>query len=59
MREYCFYSIFIWAFGAVKKRELESLLSGVYSRDWVEDFEEPDEQTIEEGRKTIEFLIKR
>lgn len=44
---------------AVKKREVESLLSGVYSRDWVEDFEEPDEQTIDEGRKTIEFLLKR
>lgn len=38
---------------------MKSLLSGVYSKDWVNDFVEPDESVIEEGRKTIDFLLKR
>lgn len=33
--------------------------SAVFSKDWVEDFVEPDEATVEEGRKTIDFLFKR
>ncbi|CAM9128034.1 unnamed protein product [Scytosiphon promiscuus] len=34
------------------------LMSGVYAKDWVNDFVEPDESVIEEGRKTIDFLLK-
>ncbi|CAM9623563.1 unnamed protein product [Ectocarpus fasciculatus] len=38
--------------------DMKSLLSGVYSKDWVNDFVEPDASVIEEGRKTIDFLLK-
>lgn len=40
-------------------KDMKSLLSGVYSKDWVNDFVEPDASVIEEGRKTIDFLLKR
>ena len=39
--------------------DLKSLMSGVYAKDWVNDFVEPDESVVEEGRKTIDFLLKR
>ncbi|CAM9762041.1 unnamed protein product [Ectocarpus sp. 4 AP-2014] len=39
-------------------KNMKSLLSGVYSKDWVNDFVEPDASVIEEGRKTIDFLLK-
>ncbi|CBJ48930.1 conserved unknown protein [Ectocarpus siliculosus] len=39
-------------------KDMKSLLSGVYSKDWVNDFVEPDASVIEEGRKTIDFLLK-
>ncbi len=38
---------------------MKALMSGVYAKDWVNDFVEPDASVIEEGRKTIEFLLKR
>eukprot|EP00752_Nemacystus_decipiens_P012922 g11436.t1 len=41
-----------------KKEDLKSLMAGVYAKDWVNDFVEPDESVIEEGRKTIDFLLK-
>ena len=37
----------------------KSLMSGVYAKDWVNDFVEPDASVMEEGRKTIDFLLKR
>ena len=47
------------AAAAAKNEKKASLLSGLYAKDWVEDFEEPDQRTVEEGMKTIDFLIKR
>ncbi|CAN0523861.1 unnamed protein product, partial [Ectocarpus sp. 8 AP-2014] len=44
---------------ALEGVDMKSLLSGVYSKDWVNDFVEPDASVIEEGRKTIDFLLKR
>ncbi|CAM9570420.1 unnamed protein product [Hapterophycus canaliculatus] len=41
-----------------KSDKRKRLMSGVYARDWVNDFEEPDESVIEEGRKSIDFLLK-
>lgn len=38
---------------------MKSLMAGVYSKDWVNDFVEPDANVMEEGRKTIDFLLKR
>ncbi|CAM9985695.1 unnamed protein product, partial [Laminaria digitata] len=38
--------------------DMASLLSGVYAKDWVNDFVEPDETMMEEGTKTIDFLLK-
>ncbi|CAM9671076.1 unnamed protein product [Ascophyllum nodosum] len=46
------------AAAAAKNEKKASLLSGLYAKDWVEDFEEPDQRTVEEGMKTIDFLIK-
>lgn len=42
-----------------EKDDLKSLMSGVYAKDWVNDFVEPDQSVVEEGRKTIDFLLKR
>lgn len=42
-----------------KTDDEKRMMSGVYARDWVNDFVEPDESVIEEGRKTIDFLLKR
>lgn len=33
--------------------------SAIFAKDWVEDFEEPTEEVVAEGRKTIDFLFKR
>lgn len=42
-----------------EKSDMKALMSGVYAKDWVNDFVEPDASVIEEGRKTIDFLLKR
>lgn len=34
-------------------------LAGMFAKDWVEDFEEPDKAMVDEGRKAIDFLLKR
>lgn len=31
----------------------------MFAKDWVEDFEEPSEKVVAEGRKSIDFLFKR
>ncbi|CAN0422290.1 unnamed protein product [Pylaiella littoralis] len=41
-----------------KERDMKSLMAGVYSKDWVNDFVEPDASVMEEGKKTIDFLLK-
>ncbi|CAN0422319.1 unnamed protein product [Pylaiella littoralis] len=41
-----------------KERDMKSLMAGVYSKDWVNDFVEPDASVMEEGRRRIEFLVK-
>ena len=42
-----------------EKGDMASHLAGVYAKDWVNDFVEPDESMMEEGTKTIDFLLKR
>ena len=42
-----------------EQTDMKSLMSRVYAKDWVNDFVEPDASVIEEGRKTIDFLLKR
>lgn len=41
------------------KEDMASRVSSVFAKDWVSNFEEPDQATVEEGRKTIDFLLKR
>ena len=45
--------------GSENESDMASRLSGVYAKDWVNDFVEPDESMMEEGTKTIDFLLKR
>lgn len=54
-----FLSLFRHVQDTSTESDLKSLMSGVYAKDWVNDFVEPDESVIEEGRKTIDFLLKR
>lgn len=42
-----------------KGGDMKSILAGVYAKDWVNDFVEPDAGVMEEGKKTIDFLLKR
>lgn len=47
--------------GGAKEEEGRSLeqYSAIFAKDWVEDFEVPTEAVVDEGRKTIDFLLKR
>ncbi|CAM9923584.1 unnamed protein product [Sphacelaria rigidula] len=46
--------------GGAKEEEGRSLeqYSAIFAKDWVEDFEVPTEAVVDEGRKTIDFLLK-
>lgn len=41
------------------KRDTPPPLSGAYTKDWVNDFVVPDEAMMDEGKKSIDFFLKR